>query len=117
MLPGMLIREIEHGGQEYRGTLAMRHGILRAPLGLDWSADDLTGEDGQLHFGLFDDEDTVQEAFLRAVSNWQEKGLPEVPLAWLKTVAAVSRSTLVLTMLLRSVRNCMTAVTMSGLDL
>jgi len=32
-------------------------------------------------------EDTVQEAFLRAVSNWQEKGLPEVPLAWLKTVA------------------------------
>ena len=32
-------------------------------------------------------EDTVQEAFLRAVSNWQEKGLPEIPLAWLKTVA------------------------------
>ena len=52
----MLIREIEHGGQEYRGTLAMRHGILRAPLGLDWSADDLAGEDGQLHFGLFDDD-------------------------------------------------------------
>ena len=59
MLPGMLIREIEHGGQEYRGTLAMRHAILRAPLGLDWSADDLAGEDEQLHFGLFDDEDTL----------------------------------------------------------
>ena len=32
-------------------------------------------------------EDTVQEAFMRAVSAWQEKGLPEIPLAWLKTVA------------------------------
>jgi RNA polymerase sigma-70 factor (ECF subfamily) len=32
-------------------------------------------------------EDTVQEAFMRAVSNWQERGLPDVPLAWLKTVA------------------------------
>jgi RNA polymerase sigma-70 factor (ECF subfamily) len=32
-------------------------------------------------------EDTVQEAFMRAVSSWQEKGLPDVPLAWLKTVA------------------------------
>ena len=32
-------------------------------------------------------EDTVQEAFMRAVSIWQEKGLPEIPLAWLKTVA------------------------------
>jgi len=32
-------------------------------------------------------EDTVQEAFMRALPSWQEKGLPDVPLAWLKTVA------------------------------
>ena len=32
-------------------------------------------------------EDTVQETFLRAVTDWQGKGLPDVPLAWLKTVA------------------------------
>jgi RNA polymerase sigma-70 factor (ECF subfamily) len=32
-------------------------------------------------------EDTVQETFMRAVSDWQRKGPPEVPLAWLKTVA------------------------------
>ena len=55
----MLIREIQFGGADYRRLLAMRHAILRAPLGLDWSADDLVGEDEQLHFGLFDDADAL----------------------------------------------------------
>lgn len=32
-------------------------------------------------------EDVVQECFLRATSNWRRKGLPNCPLAWLKTVA------------------------------
>lgn len=32
-------------------------------------------------------EDVTQETWLRAVENWQRKGMPEVPIAWLKTVA------------------------------
>jgi RNA polymerase sigma-70 factor (ECF subfamily) len=32
-------------------------------------------------------EDTVQETYTRAVSEWRRKGLPRVPIAWLKTVA------------------------------
>ena len=32
-------------------------------------------------------EDTVQETFMRALSDWQKKGSPKVPLAWLKRVA------------------------------
>ena len=32
-------------------------------------------------------EDTVQETYMRALSHWRTKGLPDVPLAWLKTVA------------------------------
>jgi len=32
-------------------------------------------------------EDTVQETYMRALSHWRSKGLPDVPLAWLKTVA------------------------------
>ena len=32
-------------------------------------------------------EDVTQEAWLRAVSSWQKDGLPDVPLAWLRTVA------------------------------
>lgn len=32
-------------------------------------------------------EDTVQETYMRALSHWRRKGMPDVPLAWLKTVA------------------------------
>jgi RNA polymerase sigma-70 factor (ECF subfamily) len=32
-------------------------------------------------------EDVTQETWLRAVAHWRRKGLPDVPLAWLKTVA------------------------------
>lgn len=32
-------------------------------------------------------EDTVQETYMRALSDWRRKGAPGVPLAWLKTVA------------------------------
>ena len=32
-------------------------------------------------------EDVTQEAWLRAVATWQKDGLPDVPLAWLRTVA------------------------------
>jgi RNA polymerase sigma factor (sigma-70 family) len=32
-------------------------------------------------------EDVTQEAWLRAVRSWREKGLPRKPLAWLHTVA------------------------------
>jgi RNA polymerase sigma-70 factor (ECF subfamily) len=32
-------------------------------------------------------EDTVQETYMRALSHWRKKGMPSVPLAWLKTVA------------------------------
>jgi RNA polymerase sigma-70 factor (ECF subfamily) len=32
-------------------------------------------------------EDTIQETYMRAVSHWRKKGMPSVPLAWLKTVA------------------------------
>ncbi len=56
---GATIREVQHGSEDYRRLLAMRHAILRAPLGLDWSADDLAGEDEQLHFGLFGDGDAL----------------------------------------------------------
>jgi RNA polymerase sigma factor (sigma-70 family) len=32
-------------------------------------------------------EDTVQETYMRALSHWRKKGMPSVPLAWLKTVS------------------------------
>jgi RNA polymerase sigma-70 factor (ECF subfamily) len=32
-------------------------------------------------------EDIVQESFLRALENWSRRGIPEIPLAWLRRVA------------------------------
>jgi predicted GNAT family N-acyltransferase len=55
----MQVREVQYGGEEYRLLLAMRDRLLRAPLGLTWSQADLEGESEQLHFGLFDESDTL----------------------------------------------------------
>ena len=40
-----------------------------------------TGADRELS------EDVVQEAYIRALDNWSAQGVPEQPVAWLKTVA------------------------------
>ena len=32
-------------------------------------------------------EDVTQESWLRAIVNWKKKGVPDEPIAWLKTVA------------------------------
>ncbi len=55
----MLTRQVEHGGEDYQRTLDMRFDILREPLGLDWSEEDLAAESEQWHFGLFDDNDAL----------------------------------------------------------
>jgi len=51
----MLFREISFGSDQYQRACALRNEVLRAPLGLPLSEDDLQGEADQLHFGLFDD--------------------------------------------------------------
>ncbi|MDP6633781.1 MAG: GNAT family N-acetyltransferase [Phycisphaerae bacterium] len=55
----MIVREVQFGGDGYREILAMRDRLLRTPLGLTWSKADLDGESEQLHFGLFDESDTL----------------------------------------------------------
>lgn len=49
----MEFREIRFGSPQYDAARALREAVLRRPLGLALSADDLAGEEGQLHFGLF----------------------------------------------------------------
>jgi len=55
----MVIREIEFGSDLYQEALSLRDVVLRTPLGLTWSQIDLNGEDEQLHFALFDDDDKL----------------------------------------------------------
>jgi GNAT superfamily N-acetyltransferase len=56
IVPQILFREISFGSEQYQFARALRNEILRAPLGLPLSEDDLQGEEGQLHFGLFSDD-------------------------------------------------------------
>ena len=66
----MVIREVEHDTDDYRRILDMRYAILRAPLGLDWSEQDLAAEADELHFALFDDDDTLLAcAVVRLLNN------------------------------------------------
>ncbi len=48
-----IFREIVHGSNEYDAACALRHAVLREPLGLDLYQEDLEREASQWHFGLF----------------------------------------------------------------
>ncbi len=55
----MLFKEIVYGSDPYRRACALREAVLRAPLGLALTSEDLRGEADQLQFGLFDDAELV----------------------------------------------------------
>ncbi|HEY1251899.1 MAG TPA: GNAT family N-acetyltransferase [Thermoanaerobaculia bacterium] len=50
----MPFREIAYGSAEYDRERRLREEVLRGPLGLSLTAEDMAGEERQLHFGLFD---------------------------------------------------------------
>lgn len=52
----MTVREIAHGSPEYADLVDLRRRVLRRPLGLDFTSEELAVEAGQHHFGLFDEE-------------------------------------------------------------
>ena len=55
----MVFKEIVFGTAEYRLECALRHAVLRKPLGLSFTAEELAKEKDQLHFGLFEPEDDL----------------------------------------------------------
>lgn len=55
----MIFREIIFNSAEYTESLKLREAILRAPLGTKLSADDISDEDKQQHFGLFNQSGLV----------------------------------------------------------
>ncbi len=52
--PAIAFRMIEVGSREYRAALQLRDELLRKPLGLSLSDEDLSGEVRQLHLAGFD---------------------------------------------------------------
>jgi predicted GNAT family N-acyltransferase len=51
--PDPVFREIVHGSTDYRRACELRETLLRRPLGLTFSPEELQAESAQWHFGLF----------------------------------------------------------------
>jgi hypothetical protein len=55
----VVFKEIIFGTDEYRLECALRNDVLRKPLGLELTAEELAREGDQLHFGLFERDDNL----------------------------------------------------------
>lgn len=55
----MTFRPIEFGSDAFQQECALRHRVLRVPLGRSLDEEDLSGEAGQQHFGIFDGAELV----------------------------------------------------------
>ena len=51
----MTFLEIPYGSESYQAEYALRHEVLRVPIGLSLHDENLSHERDQLHFGLFED--------------------------------------------------------------
>ena len=55
----MVFKEIAFGTAEYRLECELRNDVLRKPLGLSLTVEELAREEDQLHFGLFGPDDNL----------------------------------------------------------
>jgi GNAT superfamily N-acetyltransferase len=55
----MALRIIDHGSNEYRQMIKLRDDILRRPLGLGFTDEELAGERDNMLIGAFEDEDLL----------------------------------------------------------
>ncbi len=65
----MGLKQIDHGTTEYEKMVALRQQILRQPLGLSFSNDELEKEKNDLLIAAFDDEDMLGCCMLTAQNN------------------------------------------------
>lgn len=61
----VLVAETEFGSEGYRETLALRKRILRDPLALEWTAEEVGWEPRERHFAMQVDNETVACVVIR----------------------------------------------------
>lgn len=84
----MGLKQIDHGSKEYAQVIALRHAILREPLGLSFSKEELEREKDNIHIAVFEDDDllgccmltiinpqTLQLRQMAVKNNLQRKGI------------------------------------------
>jgi predicted GNAT family N-acyltransferase len=56
---GFVIKVYNYGSPEYEESVKLRYKILRVPLGLEFTAEELKKDEHDIHFGLFDADKIV----------------------------------------------------------
>ncbi len=65
----MALKQIDHGSKEYQQMIDLRMEILRKPLGLNFSADELAKEKEDILIGAFDEDKILACCLLTKVDN------------------------------------------------
>ena len=65
----MALKQIDFGTTEYRQMLALRYEILRKPLGLDFTPEELKQEENDILIAAFEEEKMLGCCFLTAIDS------------------------------------------------
>jgi len=96
----MALKQIDHGSKEYQQMVDLRFQILRKPLGLSFSEEDLAAETDDILLGCFEDDSleaccvltktdpkTVRLRQMAVSANLQGKGIGRVLMSFAENVA------------------------------
>ncbi len=96
----MALKQIDHGSKEYQQMVDLRFQILRKPLGLSFSEEDLAAEKQDILLGCFEDDrleaccvltktdpKTVRLRQMAVSANLQGKGIGRVLMSFAENVA------------------------------
>jgi predicted GNAT family N-acyltransferase len=99
-IPNMAIQIIDHGSKEYKQMVELRYNMLRKPLGLSFTDDELEQEKEDILIGCFDDgkleacclltktgPKTLRLRQMAVVSGLQGKGMGRVLLQFAENIA------------------------------
>jgi len=65
----MALKQIDHGSKEYKQMVALRLEILRKPLGLSFTEDELANEKNDILIGAFDEDEILACCLLTKIDN------------------------------------------------
>ena len=65
----MALKQIDHGSVEYQKMVKLREDVLRKPLGLSLSPEELAREKEDILIGIFDEDDILACCLLTKVDN------------------------------------------------
>lgn len=96
----MAVKIIDHGTKQYKQMIDLRYHILRKPLGLSFTQEELDEEKNNIHIGCFDDDklegccmlvpldnSTIQLRQMAVLSGLQGKGIGKVLMQFAENIS------------------------------